>query len=281
MTDQMNTPPKDGDRDEPRVADEFEITMEGEAKVEGMIPPPTGTVTPIRDVPDLFVFRFELGPAILAQLLEKLRQIPLVPIRRALDAKYPGFYHIYYKGEPKYIGRSTRPIRARLREHVNKLSGRKGLSLDDVAVKYAFVEDPSLVDVSEHALIEYFSEHGLADWNKSGYGGKATGYGRGRQKRSKWAEEFPPDLALPITAGSDEAVSLFGLVYQVASSAPVTFSIPNEFRAAFSTDHPEPVEVPEQTLPFEEWVDLISGMLKPGWRVEKEQQAWYITKPRE
>src|SRR5688500_1978643 len=49
------------------------------------VAPPVGTVTPIRDVPDEYVFRFELGPAILAQLLETLGHIPETPISEAIS----------------------------------------------------------------------------------------------------------------------------------------------------------------------------------------------------
>lgn len=252
---------------------------EADGENYGMVRPPTGTVTPIRDVPDLYVFRFELGPAILAQLLEKLREIPLTPILDALDAKYPGFYHIHFRGQPKYIGQSIRPIGARLREHVKKLSGRRGLSLDDVGVRYVYVEDPSLVSVSEATLINFFTEHGLAEWNHSGYGGKAPGYGRGRQKRSSWSEEFPPDLRIGVPAGSDKPITLYDLVYQVARSAPLTLSIPTAFRGRFKEDHPTPLEVPKNILPFEDWVECILQKLEPGWRIEREQQAWYIVGP--
>src|SRR6185437_7163950 len=108
-------------------------------------------VRPIRDEPDELVFRFEVGPAILAQLLEKLERIPTMPLMNALGARYPGFYQLFMGGHPKYIGKTARPIGQRLKEHARKLRHRTGIDLDAISCKYAFVEDPSLVDVAEGA----------------------------------------------------------------------------------------------------------------------------------
>lgn len=242
-------------------------------------PPPIGTVKPIRDVPDEFVFRFELGPAILAQLLEKLRHIPLRPITTAIDeAKHPGFYHIYLDGEPKYIGKTSRAIGQRLREHVGKLRGRQGIDIDKVGCKYAFVEDPSLIDVSEGELISYFSQHGLAEWNTTGFGSKVPGYGRARQVASDWSEQYPPDLDHLIEAGSDDPIELYELVRQVAREAPTTFSVPTQHRGAFLRDHPKPLSVPREERPFREWAAEIEARLADGWFIDRQAPGWYIAK---
>lgn len=239
--------------------------------------PPIGTVNPIRDVPDELVFRFELGPAILAQLLETLRRSPPLPIVEALkEAKYPGFYQIFLDGDPKYIGRTTRTIRARLREHVGKIRGR--IPLDRIAAKFAFVEDPSLVDVSENALIQFFAEHGLADWNTSGFGSKVPGYRRGRQVASEWAEQFPADHAWPVEAGDEDPMSLYDLIRQVGRGAPITFSLPMSFRSAFRRDHAGDLSIPTSQRTFEEWVLMIEERLAPGWHIEKQASGWYVVR---
>lgn len=232
---------------------------------------------PIRDAPDEQVFRFELGPAILAQLLETLRRAPLRPIRDALkEARHPGFYQIFLDGDPKYVGKTSRSIRARLREHVSKLRGR--VELERVGAKFAFVEDPSLVDVSENALIDYFGEHGLAEWNATGFGSKVTGYRRGKQIASQWAQKYPANLDWPITAGRAESISLYDLIKQIASASPITFSLPKSQRPQFRKDHQEPIAVAEGERGFQEWVDLVRGSLAPGWKVETHPMGWYVVK---
>lgn len=205
-----------------------------------------------------------------------LRFIPETPIQEAVkEAKHPGFYQILLDGEAKYIGRTARTIRVRLREHTKKLRGR--IKLERVTCKYAFVEDPSLVDVSENALINYFTEHGLADWNASGFGSKVTGYGRGRQAVSDWAAEYPPDLDWPIPIEfTEQSMDLHTLIRRINAQAPITFSIPRKHRKEFRSDHSDPIEISRNELPFREWVSLIEGALTEGWTVDRQALSWYV-----
>jgi hypothetical protein len=235
-------------------------------------------VQTIRDVPDQYVFRFEVGPAILAQLLKKLETIPLSSVTNALDGKYPGFYQLFHKRQPVYIGKTARPIGDRLREHAKKLRDREGIDLAEVECRYAFVEDPSLVDVAEGALISFFGERGLAEWNQTGFGSKVTGHGRGGQAASKWAGKFLPKLDLPIEAGSDSPISVHTLHGQIRKKAPLTFSVPTAFRAAFLKQHSKKTSIPRAVRPFREWVDDLESRLARGWEVERTAMSWYITK---
>lgn len=233
-------------------------------------------VRPIRDEPDELVFRFEVGPAILAQLLEKLSRIKLRPLDEALSAKYPGFYQLFLRGEPKYIGKTSRPVGVRLREHRIKLSGRRGIDMKDVTCRFAFVEDPSLVDVAEGALINFFGDEGMADWNTSGFGSKVTGHGRGGQGASKWSEEFPHDTERLVPAGDAGPLTPVALARQLIDVAPITLSVPTKFRKAFSADHTTAFDIPIAVRPFSEWVAVLEGVLAPGWWVDRQAESWYI-----
>lgn len=239
-------------------------------------PASRGAVRAIRDADDRFIFRFEIGPAILAQLREKLERIPLVPIKEALDAKYAGFYQLFVADEPKYIGKTARPIGQRLREHVRKLRNRRGIAFETVRCRYAFVEDPSLVDVAEGALIEFFGSHGLAEWNASGFGSKVTGHGRGAQAASEWAKLFPPDLDAIVEIEGTELMSLVDLVRQVKAGAPITLSIPRRFAGRFAEDHARAIACGGRRRPFTEWVSLVEENLASDWVVRREAESWYI-----
>ena len=252
--------------------DELEEELEEQARST------KSAVRPIRDVSDRLVFRFEVGPAILVMLLEKLKRIPLMPLLDALDAPYPGFYQLFLEEKPKYIGKTARPVGQRLSEHVSKLYGRKGIDLAKMQCRYAFVEDPSLVDVAEGALISFFAKQGLADWNASGFGSKVTGHGRGGQKASKWSVEYPPDLSLLLTVGSGDPISVAALAGQIIKDAPITLSVPKAFRTAFREDHHESISVPIASLPFEKWVELLERRLAYGWRIDRKPEGWYIVR---
>ena len=242
------------------------------------LPEPTtrGTVQPIHDVDDRFVFRFEIGPAILAQLLEKLERIPLTSIAEGLDAKYPGFYQLFVEGAPKYIGKTARPIGQRLREHARKLRHRIGIPYDAIECRFAFVEDPSLVDVAEGALIDFFAANGLAEWNASGFGSKVTGHGRGGQAASDWATLHPPDLAIEFAIDGPELMSMVDLIRQVKRAAPLTIAIPRRHAVAFAGAHEETVRPGKAPRSFEDWIHLIESKLAADWMFARRAESWYI-----
>jgi hypothetical protein len=234
-----------------------------------------GAVTLIRDPDDeQFVFRFEIGPAILIQLLEKLRQLAIRPIKECLDARHPGFYQIFLDGRPVYIGKTSRHISKRLKEHIKKLRGR--FSLERVGCRFAYVEDPSLVDMAESALITFFKALGEADWNRSGVGSKTTGYGRAATRAAQWDTNFPINLNLPIEAGSPKLITLDALIRMVGKQSPIPFSIPRTYTAAFKAAHIGKHNFPVATRSFQEWVELIEKHLSTGWQVERQPRSWYI-----
>ncbi len=237
--------------------------------------PPVGAVIPIRDPEDEpFVFRFEVGPAILIQLLEKLRGLNVLPLEASLKARYPGFYQLFLDGKPVYIGKTARPIGVRMKEHIKTMRGR--ISLDHIECKFAYVEDPSLVDVAEGALINFFASFGEADWNQSGFGSKTTGYGRAGTRSADWHDLFPAQLDLLVEAGNQKPVSLASLIRSINRGSPITFTIPRKHSNAFNAAYPDRRLVEVTTRPFVEWVEFVESQLRDGWRVQRESRSWYI-----
>src|SRR5690625_2955813 len=255
-------------------ADEFNSDFGGRDTTH----PHIVNIQPIRDPEDEpYVFRFELGPAILQQLLVKLESLAAQPLTDAVvKARHPGFYQLILDGKPVYIGKTSRTISARLKEHLNKLRGR--IVPERMMCRFAYVEDPSLVDISEGALIRFFDQLDAAEWNHTGFGSKVTGYRRGQQRRSIWATEFPPDLKWPVTAGGSSEVKLSRIITSIAGQAPITLSIPRDFKAEFDPDHPAPLNLPKGTRPVQEWIVWVEERLAKGWRVQRTNTGWYIVK---
>lgn len=227
------------------------------------------------DVDPRYVFRFEFGPAILAQVREKISDLPLTPLDDITleRAPFPGFYQLFRNGGSVYVGRTIRPIAQRLTEHARKLRGR--VRLTEMTVRYLFVEDLSLVGLSEDAMITYFHPLGLDAWGKMGFGSKAPGYGRARQQ-SEWHEANPPDLSFPVIAGNARALTLRQLISSVAQGAPVVLSVPVEHRTRFDTDHSARLREAVRERPFAEWIADIEARLAPGWRLSRQAMGWYL-----
>jgi hypothetical protein len=230
------------------------------------------------EVDPRYVFRFEFGPAILAQVLEKISSLPislLTDVAKESAAVYPGFYQLFRKSESVYVGRTIRPVGQRLGEHARKLRGR--VPLTEMGARFLFVEDLSLVGLSEDAMIAYFHPLGLDPWGKMGFGSKATGFGRAGQE-SGWHDAFHADLSIAVQAGHAQPRTLRQLVASIAKGAPLVLSIPRQLVARFDEDHPGVFVTYPHTRAFTEWIADVESRLASGWRVDKKPMAWYIVR---
>jgi hypothetical protein len=140
-------------------------------------------------------FDFDLDRGIRAQVVEKLKASPRLPLKRGAGPADSGIYALYYKGALVYIGKaskgktkSKRTLRARLNEHVGKIEGRKNIALADMRFQYLTFTSEWWVFAAEFALIANYSPK----WNESGFGSKVPGVGRpGTERISRWDDEFP------------------------------------------------------------------------------------------
>ena len=93
---------------------------------------------------DPHVFDFDLDRGIRLQAVEKLESSPVLNLATVSAPKLSGVYALYYKNALVYIGKassgttkSKRTLRARLNEHVAKISGRKNIKLGEVTCRCA------------------------------------------------------------------------------------------------------------------------------------------------
>ena len=94
-----------------------------------------------------------------------------------------------------YIGKaskgntkSKRTLRARLNEHVGKISGRGNITLESMKCRYLTFTSEWWVFAAEFALVSHYRP----EWNASGFGSKTPGIGRpGTHRVGRWDESFP------------------------------------------------------------------------------------------
>jgi|GEM_PF-443227 len=235
--------------------------------------PAYGAVQPIRGEAENQVFRFEVGPAILEQVRRTLERMPIRSLAESVRlAKHPGFYQLFLDGKPVYIGKTSRPIGTRLGEHTKKISSR--IDISRMTCRYAYVEDPSLVDVAEGALIKFFEKE--ASWNTSGFGSKVTGSGRSGQALSFWDQQFPADLDKNIPVAIPAGTTLKQFIQIVARNAPFTLSVPKGHVEQFLEAHPKTLDALSETRTFSKWCAFIETKLAKGWRIDRRYNAYYI-----
>jgi hypothetical protein len=140
-------------------------------------------------------FEFDLDRGIRDQAVQKLEGSPQLELKKGIGPAKSGIYALYFKGRLVYIGKaskdrtkSKRTLRARLNEHVAKLSGRRNLTLEEMTCRYLTLASDWWVFAAEFALIAHYKP----EWNGSGYGSKVPGKGRpGTHRVSKWNLQFP------------------------------------------------------------------------------------------
>ena len=144
---------------------------------------------------DPHFFDFDLDRGIRLQVVEKLESSPSFPLAKGVGPQESGIYALYFRDTLVYIGKaskgttkSKRTLRARLSEHVGKISGRRNISLADMKCRYLTFASEWWVFVAEFALITHYTP----EWNESGFGSKTPGKGRpGTHRVSRWNEQFP------------------------------------------------------------------------------------------
>jgi hypothetical protein len=95
---------------------------------------------------------------------------------------------VYVGKATKEVTKSKRDLKARLNEHVVKISNRENIKLTEMKCRYLTFESEWWVFAAEFALMTHYKP----EWNYSGFGSKAPGKGRpGTDKTSKWDDLFP------------------------------------------------------------------------------------------
>lgn len=140
-------------------------------------------------------FDFDLDRGIRSQVVEKLESSLLFTLGKGVGPQASGIYALYFGNTLVYIGKaskgttkSKRTLRARLSEHVSKISGRQNISLSDLKCRYLTFASEWWVFAAEFALITHYRP----EWNESGFGSKVPGVGRpGTHRVSRWNVQFP------------------------------------------------------------------------------------------
>lgn len=146
---------------------------------------------------DPHIFEFDLDRGIRAQAVEKLEQSPALPLTKGVGPQCSGIYALYFNGKLVYIGKaskgttkSKRTLRARLNEHVAKISRRRNITPADMTCRYLTFSSEWWVFAAEFALIAHYKPR----WNESGFGSKVPDVGRpGTDRVSRWDDQFPKE----------------------------------------------------------------------------------------
>ena len=237
MTEQLSLTP---DGDEPRPSGEFQLSI----------------TRAMRDQ--------------LAEGLDKLKaaQLNQEELERLKDR--PGIYELYLNGGSRehrvYVGKATNKLPERLGDHLKKLSGRKGIDINEVRFKCLYVNEDLDAASPEKMLIKMYRADGSSPWNNSGIGGNDPG--RNRDHTVVSAKHFDarypvsPDREVDnLTAGNQP---LYRLLDEAKKNLPYLFRYE---ATTIRRDHKKVhVTVPSGSVPFTQILRLALAALPEGWQ---------------
>lgn len=200
----------------------------------------------------------------LAKALEELGQAPLDKDSIALLKEKPGVYQLYLNGEFVYVGKADKSLPVRLRNHLDKISGRRNISLDEMAFSCLYVAEDFSALAPEQLLITHHKGQGDIPWNNNGFGNKDPGRQRDSTvlKRNHFDVMFPIDLDRPIKGLRAGETTLQELLETIKSGLPYNFRYGKsaEFKA-------RSVNVPSADMTADEVFQLVSAEIPAKWQV--------------
>jgi hypothetical protein len=134
-------------------------------------------------------FTFDVDRAYEDQLAAVLEASLAHPISVPDAPQTFGVYALYWMGVSVYVGQA-RNLRNRLRDHLRKIQGRRGIDTEDVACKYLTFARLWEVARAEEVLITRFEP----EWNGiPGFSMHAPGRGRPGMPNyvNQWDQRFP------------------------------------------------------------------------------------------
>ncbi|UPT43572.1 MULTISPECIES: GIY-YIG nuclease family protein [Streptomyces] len=225
-------------------------------------------------------FRLSITEALSTQLyaaLDRLEPAPLsqenldslAPLAERLGLPGKGVYQIFRQEPGKgrelaYVGKADEPLPDRLGRHLYKLSGREGVSIEEISFSCLFVEEDLSSVSPEKMLIQRHLESSNIVWNNRGFGNNDPGRNRDRTaiKSTHFDLEFPIDLSRKVDGLTSGAQTLHSVLGEIKRGIPFNFRFKHS--AAFKR---RMVTVPEGDMTVDEAFRFVALHLTGKWQI--------------
>lgn len=226
-------------------------------------------------------FRLSITKALSTQLYESIKQLEPAPLTREnLDAlvsqaetlglpSRAGVYQIFRqepgkKRELTYVGKADEPLDERLGKHLFKLSGRRGISIDEISFRCLFVEEDLSAVSPEKMLIKEHLKNGKIVWNNRGFGNNDPGRNRDKTviKENHFDLEFPIDLDRKISGLTPGHQSLYDVLWAIKKNISFVFRFKQSalYKKTFVT-------VPKGDMTIDEAFRFVIKHLSGKWQI--------------
>ena len=221
---------------------------------------------PTNDAQHVGHFALSITAALREQLttaVETLTPAPLTPSMLAAIDESPGVYQLYRSGRCVYVGKADKNLRRRLGEHYTKVSGRTGISVDEMTFLAMHIEEDLSVLSPEAMLIQHNSNQNPI-WNQNGFGNNDPGKERDTSevKDHNFDAIHPIDLerllTIDFTGQPADGVPLDTLKKLIKDTAPFTVRIGQDLTGKNYV----PAAANEQRTALK-WIALLTDLMEP------------------
>ncbi|MFD4540426.1 GIY-YIG nuclease family protein [Streptomyces bauhiniae] len=206
----------------------------------------------------------------LAAALKKLAPAPLAMENIRALRPLPGVYQLYKNGHLVYVGKADRSLPQRIEKHFRKISGRRNISLDQMAFTCLYVDEDFGAVAPERLLINEHRGQGQVPWNYNGFGNNDPGKRRDTTEvdEGHFDHDHPIDLEYRLTKlpsqcmEAGEALPLSQLLQETKTHLPYVF----RYQASKEFDDIA-VEFPDAETTADEALKTIAARLPDKWQI--------------
>ncbi|MGW1363321.1 GIY-YIG nuclease family protein [Streptomyces chartreusis] len=158
----------------------------------------------------------------LAADLAKLTRAPLSDVSINQLLQRPGVYQLHLHDDFVYVGKAEKSLPARLRQHLKKISGRRGITPNDMSFSCLYVAEDFSALAPEQLLINHHKDLGEIPWNNNGFGNRDPGRQRDHTalKPTHFDALYPIDLDRPVEGLVAGETNLLDLLKSLKTTLP-------------------------------------------------------------
>lgn len=213
-------------------------------------------------------YNFHFLDTVSEQLIAKLSSLPITQLdATALDdigtfqlkqRARQGVYILHYGGEPVYLGKAS-DVRARLKKHLRKLTGRQHIDLSKVGYKALLLDKSMSTAANESLLISIFRRTHTGMWNGQGFGPNDPGKRRDTTEPSQFDKAYPIKSDWPIDF-PDDSSTVGELLRSMKQQLPYTLRYDIKDRGD------DPIDLRGVPREAKTMLQTVVSTLGPGWK---------------
>jgi hypothetical protein len=212
-------------------------------------------------------FRLSITKALGDQLslaLTQLKPVELAAENLLSVEERPGVYQLYLDDDFVYVGKAEKTLRARLANHLLKISGRRNIDLENVKFSCLYVDEDFSALAPEQLLISHHKGMGSIPWNNNGFGNKDPGRHRDNTilKKSHFDVVYPIDIDLQVRGVRGGASTVQTFLKELKLALPFVFRYDEP-----PGSRSKQLIVPHSTLSADQAFRLLSEALGEPWQI--------------